>query len=253
MRLFVTLAAVVAAAFIALVELPGRVVAQSLSQVNREVLHAEIRSYLLANPEILREMIALLESQAQEETAATDRALVAAHSEAIFDDGFSYVGGNPEGSFTVVEFLDYQCGFCRRAHPELMDLLDDDGDIRWIVKEMPILGPGSQLASRAAVATLISEDETAYGTLIDGFLRMQGQIDDAVLDGALREAGLDPAAIRTAMDDPEIDRRLQETRALAEALAISGTPTFVFGDRLVRGYLPLEQMRMLVAELRAAE
>src|SRR5690606_16958624 len=102
MRLFVTLAAVVAAAFIALVELPGRVVAQSLSQVDREVLHAEIRSYLLANPGILREMIALLESQAQEETAATDRALVAAHSEAIFDDGFSYVGGNPEGSFTVV-------------------------------------------------------------------------------------------------------------------------------------------------------
>jgi protein-disulfide isomerase len=253
MRNVLAFCALAAAAFIAVTELPSRVVAQSISEMDRTVLHAEIRNYLLANPEILREMIALLDVQTQEETATRDRDLVAAHSDAIFDDGFSWVGGNPEGSFTVVEFLDYQCGFCRRAHPELMELIAEDGDIRWIVKEMPILGPGSQLASRAAIATLVSEGPEAYGRLVDGLLRMQGPIDDIVLDDVLAEARLDPATIRIAMEDPEVTRRQQETRALAQTLSISGTPTFVFGEQMVRGYLPLDQMRLLLAELRAED
>jgi protein-disulfide isomerase len=252
MRSFLALTAVLVAAFLALVEVPGRVVAEPLGDAERAELHAEIRSYLLENPEILREMIAMLEAQDQAGAAVRDRELVAAHAEAIFDDGFSFVGGNPEGSLTVVEFLDYQCGYCRRAHPDVADLIAEDGDIRWIVKEMPILGPGSELAARAAVATLIVEGPAVYRPLHDQLMRSPGQIDDAVLDDALRAAGADPATIRAAMDDdPEVSRRLAETRALAQTLAISGTPTFVFGDLMVRGYLPLAQMQSLVAELRA--
>ena len=242
----VLLAAVLATAAPVRAELP-------YSDAERTALHEEIRTYLLDNPEILREMIALLEAQAQADGAANDRALVAAHADTIFDDGFSFVGGNPEGSFTIVEFLDYQCGYCRRAHPELMEFLSEDGDIRWIVKEMPILGPGSELAARAAIATLISAGPTAYAMLNDGLMRMQGPIDDAVIDGALRATDLDPAAIRALMDGPEVTRRLEETRALAGTLSITGTPTFVFGDRMVRGYMPLAQMQTLLAELRPAD
>ena len=87
-------------------------------------------------------MIQLLEQKQQAATAETDRDLVAMHAKDIFDDGFSWVGGNPDGQFTVVEFLDYQCGYCRRAQPDVAELLGSDGDIRLIVKEMPILGPG---------------------------------------------------------------------------------------------------------------
>jgi protein-disulfide isomerase len=129
----------------------------AVSETERAALHEEIRAYLLENPEILSEMIALLEQQREEETSADARDLVADNTDAIFDDGFSFVGGNPDGAITVVEFLDYQCTFCRRAHPDLQELLGADGDIRWIVKELPILGPGSELASRAAIAVLISE------------------------------------------------------------------------------------------------
>jgi protein-disulfide isomerase len=220
------------------------------SEGERAALHAEIRAYLLANPEVLTEMIQLLEQKQQAATAENDRDLVAMHAKDIFDDGFSWVGGNPDGQFTVVEFLDYQCGYCRRAQPDVTELVGSDGDIRLIVKEMPILGPGSDLAARAAVATLITEGPKSYGALHDRLLGLEGAITDVSLDQALTETGLDPAAIRLAMTDPEVERRLAATRALAEKLAISGTPTFVFDNRMVRGYLPLAQMRSLVSEVR---
>jgi protein-disulfide isomerase len=221
------------------------------SESEREALHAEIRSYLLENPEILQEMISLIEEKQRAASAEGDKNLVATHAAEIFDDGFSWVGGNPEGSFTIVEFLDYQCGFCRKAQPDVTELLDSDGDIRLIVKEMPILGPGSDLAARAAVATLISEGPESYEDLHGRLMTVPGQITDVSLDQALTEAGLDPAEIRVAMADPEVDRRIAATRDLAQKLAISGTPTFVFDNRMVRGYLPLDQMRGLVGEIRA--
>jgi protein-disulfide isomerase len=258
-RILSTLLTALAAASL-LATLPARaadpaplVVAGPMSDADRAVLHAEIRAYLLENPEILREMVSLLEMQGQAEAETRDLELVATHSDAIFRDGYSFVGGNPEGSFTVVEFLDHQCGFCRRAHPDVLDLLAEDGDIRWIVKELPILGPGSELAARATTAALITEGPETYQALVGKLMGAPGQIDDAVLDDALSAVGADIAAVRAAMEAPEVASRLEETRALAQTLAITGTPTFVFGDRLVRGYLPLVQMQALVAELRRAD
>lgn len=217
----------------------------------RAALHAEIRAYLLENPEILLEAMQELEKRQQAATAANDAERIAANAPAIFEDGYSYVAGNPQGSLTIVEFMDYQCSFCRRAYPEVGELLDADGDIRLIVKEMPILGPGSELAARAALATLIAEGPERYATLHDRLMRLKAEITDERLDALLTELGLDPAAIRAGMYAPEVDRRLAETRALAETLGISGTPTFVFSDRMLRGYLPLEAMRGLVSEVRA--
>ena len=223
------------------------------TDAEREALHGEIRAYLLAHPELLQEMVGLLEQKQQAATAENDRGLVATNADEIFDDGFSWVGGNPEGSFTLVEFLDYQCGFCRRAQPEVTELLKSDGDIRLIVKEMPILGPGSELAARAAVATMLSEGAEKYAALHEKLMTIEGGITDVSLDRALGEVGLDPAAVRAAMQDPEVDRRLGATRDLAEKLAVTGTPTFVFDNQMVRGYLPLDAMRSLVAEVRASD
>ncbi len=223
----------------------------TMSEGEREVFRAEVRDYLLENPEILVEMLALLEERQKTTAAADEDTLIAEHAAAIFDDGFSYVGGNPEGSVTLVEFSDYQCGFCRRAHPEVSELIASDGDIRLIVKEMPILGPGSELAARAAIATLIEDGPEAYARLNDALMSLEGPVTDASLDRAMREAEVDPDAIRPHLQDEEVSRRIAETRELADALQIAGTPTFVFGDRMLRGYVPLEAMRDLVGELRA--
>jgi protein-disulfide isomerase len=218
-----------------------------------EALHAEIRAYLLANPEIIMEMVKILDEKQQVATATDDRTLVAANAAAIFDDGFSWVGGNPDGKVTIVEFLDYQCGFCRKAQPEITQLLEENDDVRLIVKEMPILGPGSDLAARAAVATLVAEGPEAYGRLHHILMTTKGQITDAGLDRAFADAGVDADKARAAMEDPEVTRRLDATRALAETLGISGTPTFVVADTMVRGYIPLAQMQGLLDTARAAE
>jgi protein-disulfide isomerase len=245
--------ALAAVALVAAPPAPAEMRPGAVTDEERAALREEVRAYLLENPELLTEMIALLEAQQKAAAAENDRTLVAENHEAIFDDGFSFVGGNPDGAVTIVEFLDYQCGFCRRAHPEVQELLTADGDIRWIVKEMPILGPGSELAARAAVATLIAEGPEAYVGLNDRLMRLEGQVTDESLDATLTAAGLDPAAIRAGMTDPEVDRRLAETLALAARLEISGTPTFVFDNRMVRGYVPLAQMQAMVEELRATD
>lgn len=217
-----------------------------------DALHAEIRAYLLANPEIFMEMVKILDEKQKTAEATDDKALIAANSEAIFNDGFSWVGGNPDGDFTIVEFLDYQCGYCRKAHPEVAELLEEDGDIRLIVKEMPILGPGSDLAARAAVATLVAEGPEAYGKLHDELMTTKGQISDASLERAFERAGVDAEKARGAMEDPEVTRRIDETLALARTLGISGTPTFVVADTMVRGYIPLAQIQTLIEQARSA-
>lgn len=220
------------------------------SDAERAAIRAEVRGFLLENPDILREMLALLETSEREGQAGSDREMIAAEAGRLFDDGFSHVGGNPEGSFVLVEFVDYECGFCRRAHPDVQALIDGDGDIRLITKEFPILGPGSDLAARAAIATLMTEGGDAYEWLGDALMTSGGRVTEASLEDTLEDLGLDAARIRAAMADEEVTRRIAETRSLAQALGIAGTPTFVFGDRMVRGYLPLADMQSLVDEIR---
>lgn len=220
-----------------------------MSESERLQLRSEVRAYLLENPDIIVEMIAIIEER---EKAQSEPALIAAHAQALFEDGFSFVGGNPEGDVTIVEFTDYQCGFCRRAHPEIRDLVASDDGIRLIVKELPILGPGSETAARAAIATLIVAGPEPYRALNAALMGVEGAVTDARLDALLGEAGVDAAEIRAQMQSDEVTRRLDETRGLAADLAIAGTPTFVVEDRLVRGYVPLETMRDLVAEVREA-
>jgi protein-disulfide isomerase len=235
----------------ALLAAPSGWAQSDMSDAERDALHAEIRGYLLENPEIIMEVIGILDERRALGEAAAEASLVTDNSSAIYDDGYSFVGGNPDGDITIVEFVDYQCGFCRKSHPEVRELISADGGIRLIIKELPILGPGSELASRAAISTLISEGPEAYERLNLALMTLQGQVTEASLDSALAEAGLDVATIRAGMDAAEVTRRLEDTRGLAQALAISGTPTFVFGDRMVRGYVELAAMRGLVEELRA--
>lgn len=231
--------------------LPGSGWAEMTSDERAE-FRAEVRAYLLDNPEILTEMVGILEARETDAAGSRDTRLIAENSAAIFDDGFSFVAGNPEGDVTVVAFFDYQCGFCKRAHPEVVDLLASDGNIRLIIKEFPILGPGSELAARAAISTLMNAGPEAYLALNDRLLRAKGQITEEIVGAAIEAVGADRAAVMAGMNDPEVTRRIEATRALAQALAIEGTPTFVFGDRMLRGFAPIDTMRGMVADVRAA-
>jgi protein-disulfide isomerase len=224
---------------------------EAMTPEERAAFRAEIRAYLLENPEVLMEAIGVLEAREQAARAAGDRDLIASLSDEIFDDGRSWVGGNPDGDVTLVEFMDYRCSYCRRAHTDVMELLDRDGDIRFIVKEFPILGPESLLASRFAIAVRNVAGDDAYGTMHDALMTLRGAVTEDSLTRIARDEGLDPAPILAAMDAPEVVAELQANRALAERLQIDGTPGFVLGDEILRGYLPLAQMQERVAQVRA--
>lgn len=211
---------------------------------------AQVRNYLLENPQVIMEAVAVLEAREKESQEAQDLALVADNRDRLVNDGFSWVGGNPEGDVTVIEFIDYRCGFCRRAHPEVEELIASDGNIRYIVKEFPILGEASMVSSRFAIATQIVAGDDAYKAVHDALIALEGNPGNGPLRRIAETLGLNADQIMAEMDSEEVTRRIAETRALAQDMAINGTPSFVFGDRMVRGYAPLPTMQQIVAEER---
>ncbi len=223
----------------------------SMTDAEREAFRAEVRAYLLDNPEVLAEAFEALQKRQAEAAAEGDASLVKANAEDIFNDGHSFVGGNPDGTLTVVEFIDYRCGYCRKAHAEVAELVQSDGDIRYIVKEFPILGEESVTASRFAIAALQTLGAEAYEKINAGFYEsFRGEVTPETLAAFAAGLGLDGKAILAGMDAPEVMKIIEENHLLAERMQISGTPTFVMGGQMLRGYAPLETMRAIVADER---
>jgi len=221
-----------------------------MTDEERALFRAEVRAYLFDNPEVIMQAVDILQNREAEQQVQADLDLVAAHSDALFDDGFSWVGGNPEGDIVLVEFLDYRCGYCKRAHGEVAQLLERDGNIKLIVKELPILGDASVLASRFAVAVKQLAGGDSYKSVADALMSFQGEITMPALTRLGNTFGLDMDAVAEHMNSDAVTAEITATRELAGALAISGTPTFVLQDELLRGYLPLEQMQAMVDEKR---
>lgn len=222
----------------------------TMSDAERAAFRAEVRAYLMDNPEVIMEAVSLLEERQAEAQAQADVDLVAQNADAIFNDSFSYVGGNPDGDITLVEFMDYRCGFCKRAFGEVEKLLEADGNIRFVVKEFPILGEQSLLASRYAMATKLVEGDAAYKSIHDALMSLNGDISLPALRRLANSFGLDSDDIESRMEDDQITEALQTNRALAQRLQISGTPTFVLEDELLRGFLPFDQLQTIVDEKR---
>lgn len=241
-------------ATLAVVGLAGAASATDLGAMTteeRDTFRAEVRAYLLDNPEVLMEAIAVLEQRQAAQQATAERDLVAANAADLFEDGASWVGGNPDGDVTIVEFLDYRCSFCRRAQPEVEELIASDGNIRFIVKEYPILGDDSRAASRFAISTLMLEGPEAYKKVHDDLMAARTSMTPDALRRVAESHNLDAEAILGKMDSDEVTAIIARNHALADRLNISGTPTFVFGQDLVRGYVPIGAMQQLVNAIRA--
>lgn len=224
----------------------------AFTPAQKEALDARIRSYLIENPEVLLEAFEVLEKRRQAAEAGADAEKVAAHRTALSDDGVSPVLGNPDGDVTVVKFSDYRCGYCRSAMPILADLMRGDSGVRVVIKEFPILGEESVMAGRLALAAS-TIDPALYERLHTALFTHRGALDEATMMSLAEAAGADRAALRAAMDSRPVVDAIRNTYTLARALGIEGTPSFVIGDRIVRGMVQLETLRELVAEARRAK
>lgn len=226
---------------------------EALTDAERAAFREEVRDYLLENPEVLMEAIGVLEQREADAQAANDERLAQVNLDEIQNDGYSFVGGNPDGDITLVEFMDYRCGYCRRAQPEVEELVSADGNIRYVIKEFPILGPGSALSSEFAIAVKQLHGDDMYKDVHDALIALRGDATEESLTQIAEGFGLDPAPILERMESAEVAQVIRDTRALAQRLQISGTPTFVFEDEMVRGYVPLAQMEAIVADIRSEE
>jgi len=223
--------------------------AQNLSSADKDAINAQIRAYILENPEIIVEAMQVLEQREQNAKANADRDLVASMRGPLEDDGYSLIAGNPDGDVTLIEFLDYRCGYCKQAHDGVKALIASDPNIKFIIKEFPILGPESTFASRAAMATL-KQGADAYLKFNDAMMRHRGNLDQPTVMRIAGEIGVDQAQLAEDIQDPQIAANIRKTYSLARRLDISGTPAFIIGDTVVRGFLPYDSLKEIVEEQR---
>lgn len=225
--------------------------ASKMTPEERAAFGAEVRAYILENPEVLVEAMNILQDREDAAAAERDSALVLAKSDAIFASPTDWVGGNPEGDITLVEFMDYRCGYCRKAHDEVAELVKSDGNIRYIVKEFPILGEASVTSSQFAIAVLQLHGQDAYKSAHDALITLRGDPTPETLARLAGDLGLDPAPILARMSAPEVNAVIAANHALGEGMDISGTPTFILKDQMLRGYVPLQGMQTIVKDARA--
>lgn len=222
----------------------------TMSEADRVTLREEIRSYLIENPQVLVEAMDVLQSRQQEDSVKQDARLITENLDSLTKDAASWVGGNLNGDVTVVEFMDYRCGYCRKAYSEIEELVKSDGNIRLVLKEYPILGEDSVQASRFAVAVLQLHGNDAYKAAHDALITMRGTPDTPSLTRIAGDIGLDAQPILDRMNAPEVTQVLAANQELGQTMQINGTPTFVIEGTLLRGYVPLDGMRQIVADER---
>ena len=223
---------------------------EDMTPAERTAFQAEVKAYLLANPEVIVDAMGVLQSREDSAAASRDQQILTDNKALIFNDAASWVGGNPDGDVTVVEFMDYRCGYCRKAYQEVEDLVKSDGNIRLVLKEYPILGEDSVTSARFAISVLQLHGPDAYKKAHDALITLRGTPDAATLTRLATDLGLDAQPVIDRMGSDEVTQVIASNQALGDSMAISGTPTFVIDGTMLRGYLPLDGMRQVVADER---
>jgi protein-disulfide isomerase len=228
--------------------------AQDFNKVQRAEIEGIIKNYLLTHPEVLQEAIAELEKRQQTADAEKARSAVKNSSEALFNSTHHVLVGNAKGDVTLVEFFDYNCGYCKRALSDLMDLMKTDQNLRVVLKEFPVLGPGSVEAAQVAIAVRM-QDKTGkkYLEFHQKLLGVRGQADKARALAVAREIGLDMTRIEKDLAGDEIRTSLEESFKLAEALGLTGTPSYVIGSDVVVGAVGLDILKQKVNTARCGK
>ena len=208
-----------------------------------------LRDYLTKNPEILVEMTTELDRRQAEEQASQQAKAIGENAEEIFRSKVAHVAGNPDGDVSVVEFFDYNCGYCRRALPDVVKLVEEDGNVRLVLKELPIFGGDSEDAARLAIA---SDKQGKYFEMHQRLLSEPGKANKEKALRIAKDLGLDVDQLQKDAEDPATQKALDEARELAEKLSLQGTPLYLIGDRIVPGAPDdlYEQLKAKVSEVR---
>ena len=218
------------------------------SATQEDEIRAIVRDYLLKNPDVLVESLQIYQEQQLQAQREQQRQAIAALKETLERDPDSPVIGNPDGDVVLVEFFDYNCPYCKRVADDVRTLVEEDGNIRLVMKELPILGPQSRYAAQAALAA-VKQDK--YDELHFALMDQEGRLDQLRILQIAQDLGLDIDQLQKDMRDPEINAALRRTYQVAQSLQINGTPAFIVGDQLLPGALSAEELKAVIDQQRA--
>ncbi len=233
---------------------PPAASAQSFSDGQRGEIETIVRNYLIAHPEVLEEAMTELNKRQAAAEVEKHEASVAQNSDAIFNSPRGVVLGNKDGDVTFVEFFDYNCGYCKRAMADMLDLLKTDPKLKVVLKEFPVLSEGSVEAAKVAVAVRMQDPGgKKYLDFHQRLLGGRGPADKARAMAAAKEAGLDTARIEKDLASPEVRATIEENFKLAEAMGMNGTPSYVIGKQVVVGAVGLDSLREKIGVARCGK
>ncbi|MBG1231910.1 DsbA family protein [Aestuariivirga litoralis] len=242
-RILISLGAFLLASVVAAAAFAG-----SFSDDQKKEMEDIIHSYLMEHPDVLKEMVAKLDAADKQAADEARGNVLSSASKDIFHNALDGVAGNPKGDVTVVEFMDYNCGWCHKSVTEMQAVIGKDKNVRLVLKEFPIFGEGSEYAARAAMA---SQKQGKYWEFHQAMFATKGKIDAAVTDKVAQSVGLDITKLKADMKDPEINANIDKTQALAKSLQFTGTPGFIVGDKIFPGFTQQDNIIASIAATRA--
>ena len=227
--------------------------AAEFSSPQRDEIGTIVREYLIAHPEVLQEAMAELDKRQQAAESEKHLTAVKDNAPALFSSPNQVTLGNPKGDVTFVEFFDYNCGYCKHAMGDMLTLLKDP-NLKVVLKEFPVLGPGSVEAAQVAVAVRM-QDKTGkkYLEFHQKLLGGRAQADKAHALAVAKDIGMDMGQLQKDMQSPEVKATLEENFKLAEALGLNGTPSYVIGDQVVVGAVGLPQLKKNISTARCGK
>lgn len=228
---------------------PAPAPVQETAAIDPAVLNPMIESYLMSDPKLLQRLSVALDNTLKAEGDAKARTAIADMHEQIFNGPGQVVLGNPNGDVTLVEFFDYNCGYCRAALPDLATLLAEDPDLKVILKEFPILSNESIDAARIGV--LVGESDVDYWTFHEALFSSRGKVDKSVALTAASELGLSPVNLELQMGEDRVAKTIQTSYQIAQSLGITGTPTYIIGNEIIPGAIGVDDLRTRIANMRA--
>ena len=239
---------------LALCGTPPSVSAQTFSDAQNGDIEAIVKNYLLAHPEVLEEAMGELSKRQAAEEAEKHEASIAENAKTIFNSPRGVVLGNKDGDVTFVEFFDYNCGYCKRAMADMLDLMKTDPKLKVVLKEFPVLSQGSVEAAQVAVAVRMQDPSgKKYLDFHQKLLGGRGAADKARALAAAKEAGLDTAQIEKDLASPEVRATIEENFKLAEAMGMNGTPSYVIGKEVVIGAVGLDGLKEKIGVARCGK
>lgn len=223
--------------------------AKGMSDSERAAIEAVVKEYLAKHPDEIVQSLQEMQKREQADAEAKSKNAVAGAKDKIYGDPDTPVGGNPKGSVTVVEFFDYQCGYCKMSETAIEKLLKEDKDVKFVYKNFPILGPMSTVAAKASLA---SARQGQFAKFHQALMNKKDHLNEEMIYQTAKDAGLDVEKLKKDMKDEAIEKMTQANIKLGAEVGVRGTPLFIVGDTVFPGAMEYAQLKQAVDEARTA-